>query len=218
MLAIARMRPAHRVLPRPLHRLDRWLLRVWHRLPPGVHRLPEGPVILAGNHRSGLDPLVVTAAVDRPPRFLMAAEYYEGIRWARPLFDLAGIIPVREHAANLKALAAALDALRRGQAIAIFPEGMANPPRPLARLLPGTAFLAAATGAPIVPFRVGGVRPFDHVHLWRPILCPSRAWVRFGAPLSVHADPHDRKALAEATERLRRAILALPRTRPARIA
>ena len=209
--------PPARTLPRPLHALDRWLLRLWHRLPEGVYRLPEGPVILAGNHRSGLDPLVVMAAVDRPPRFLMAAEYYARIRWARPLFDLAGIIPVRERATNVQALAAALEALRQGQVIGIFPEGMANPPRPLARLLPGAAFLAAATGAPIIPFRVGGVWPFDHIHMWRPIFRPSRAWVRFGAPLFVRADPHDRQALREATEQLRRAMLAIPRTRPAHI-
>lgn len=192
-------------------------MRIWHRLPPGVHRLPAGPVIVAGNHRSGLDPLVVLAAVDRPLRFLMAAEYYERIVWARPLFDLAGIIPVREHATNVQALAAALEALQQGQAIGIFPEGMANPPKPLARLLPGAVFLAAASGAPIVPFRVGGVWPFDHIHMWRPIFRPSRAWVRFGDPLFVRADPHDRQALREAMAQLRRAILAIPRTRPARI-
>lgn len=199
----------------------RWLARVlargWHRLPPGRYPLPQGPVILAGNHRCGLDPVIVQAAVDRPVRFIMAREYYDRLWWLRWMFDAAGVVLVGSVREGAHALLEAEEALQKGHVIGIFPEGAANPPRPLARILPGAVYLAAATRAPIIPFRIGGVWPFDHRHMWTPILRRSRAWIRFGAPLRFAFDPKDREAIAKASEKLRQAILEIPRTRPARI-
>jgi len=48
------------------------------------------------------------------------------------------------------------------------------------RILPGAVILAMETGAPILPFRITGTWPFDHVHLWHSLTRRGRAVVRFG--------------------------------------
>lgn len=189
--------------------LNRLYCRFWQRLPDRVQPLPPGPLILVGNHRSGVDPLLLQAAVDRPLRFLMAREYYQRMWYLRWFFDYAGVIPVHPGGANRQALAAAVAALDQGHALCLFPEGEANPQVPLARILPGAVVLALETGAPILPFAVTGVWPFDHVHLWRPFLRRGRARIRFGEPLRLGRDKPDKQAIRTYTAAMRRAIKAL---------
>jgi len=154
--------------------------RYWHRLETGTVTLPEGALILIGNHRCGLDPLLVQASVDRPLCFMMAREYYNGMVGVRWLFKVAGAIPVNPGGANRHALREAIEVLKGGGAICIFPEGEANPVIPLKRILPGAALLAIETGAPLMPFRIRGVWPFDHVHVWRGLFRRGRPTIRFG--------------------------------------
>lgn len=152
-----------------LNRLDglnRLLCRRYHRLPEIWLPLPDrGPVLLASNHVSGLDPLLLVAASRRPLRFLIAREQYErwGLQW---LFRAAGCIPVDRGARPEQALRAALRALQAGEAVALFPHGRihlpSDPPRPLK---PGVAWLAAQVHCPVVPARVEGIRAEGHVIL-----------------------------------------------------
>jgi 1-acyl-sn-glycerol-3-phosphate acyltransferase len=162
----------------------RWLnsrfCRHWHRLGTKPISLPEGPLILIGNHRCGLDPLLVQASVDRPLCFLMAREYYHGMLGMKWFFRAVGAIPVNSGGANRHALREAIEVLQAGGALCIFPEGGANPQIPLHRIYPGASMLALETGAPLLPFRITGVWPFDHVHIWTGLLKRCRASVRFG--------------------------------------
>lgn len=100
-----------------------------------------------------------------------------GMRW---FFKMVGAIPVSPGGANRHALREAIEVLEQGGALCIFPEGAANPDIPLKRILPGASMLSLETGAPLVPFRVTGVWPFDHVHIWRGLLRRSRAQICFG--------------------------------------
>ncbi len=152
-----------------LNRLDglnRFLCRRYHRLPEVWLPLPErGPALVASNHVSGLDPLLLIAASRRPLRFIIAREEYE-----RPvltgLFRAIGCIPVDRGARPEQALRAALRALQAGEVVALFPHGRIHldrdPPRPLK---PGVAWLAAQVGCPVVPARVEGVRAERHTVL-----------------------------------------------------
>lgn len=153
--------------------------------------LPDGPLILIGNHRCGLDPLLVQASVNRPLCFLMAREYYHGMLGMRWFFRMVGAIPVSPGGANRHALREAIEVLEKGGVLCIFPEGAANPDIPLKRILPGASMLALETGAPLIPFRVTGVWPFDHVHIWKGLLRRSRARLRFGETfrLQKHGTP-----------------------------
>lgn len=142
---------------------------------------------MIGNHRCGLDPFLVQASVDRPLFFLMAREYYHGTPGMKWFFKAIGAIPVNPGGANRHALRKAVKVLERGGVLCIFPEGAANPDIPLKRILPGAAMLALETNTPLLPFRVTGVWPFDHVRIWKGFIKRSRAAIRFGDVLLLEA-------------------------------
>jgi len=194
-----------------LRGLNRMICRGWHRLPEQTVSLPDGPLILVGNHICGLDPLLIQATVNRPLSFLMAREYYQSMWYARWGFDMVGAIPVNPGGANLQALRQASQVVRAGNALCMFPEGAANPPIPLHRIMPGAALIARETGAPIIPFRVSGVWPFDHVHLWRPFYRRSRAKVVVGEAIRLSGASEGREGLQDDTRLIRHAIKSLAR-------
>lgn len=145
-----------------LNRLDglnRIFCRRFHRLARDPLHLPRtGPVLIASNHVSGLDPLLLIAASQRPLRFIIAREEYERW-WLRWLFRAIGCIPVDRTRDPHKALYAARRALAAGEVVALFPQGKIHPdhlpPVPLRR---GIVLLSQMTGAPVVPVRISGVR------------------------------------------------------------
>ncbi len=192
-----------------LRSMNRLFCRSWHRLSDQVVTLPDGPLILVGNHISGLDPLLIQAAVNRPLSFLMAREYYQAMWYARWGFDMAGVIPVNPGGANRQALRQAIDVVRSGNALCVFPEGAANPPIPLHRMMPGAALIARETGASMIPFRVSGVWPFDHVHLWRSFYRRSRASVVVGNSIALMQGAEGKKGLHDDTQIIRHAIRSL---------
>jgi len=195
------------------NRVFRWLDRIycrhWQRLEGGLFSLPEGPLILVGNHRAGVDPLLVQAAVDRSLCFMMAREYYQMMWYARWFFDACGAIPVNPGGANRHSLAEAIGVVKDGNALCLFPEGAANPDIPLQRVLPGAVVIAMQTGAPIMPFRISGTWPFDHVHLSHSFLRRGRGRVRFGAPFSVPHVGGNREAIRMATSMMQQALKRL---------
>lgn len=145
-----------------LNRLDglnRLFCRYYHRLDCDPPQLPAmGAAVVACNHVSGLDPLVMIAACGRPLRFLMAREEYErfGLQW---LFRAVGCIPVDRDQRPARALREARRLMADGEVVALFPHGRIHLDRELPRRLkPGVAKLAQLTGAPIVPMRLDGVR------------------------------------------------------------
>jgi len=191
-----------------LRAINRLFCRHWHRLESEPPPLPSGGVILAGNHISGLDPLLVQASVDRPVAFMMAREYYQSMWYIRWGFDLVGAIPVNPGGANRQALRRAIEVVGAGGVLCIFPEGAANPPEPLARVLPGTALISAETGAPVIPFHISGVLPFDHRHMWPPFYHRSHARLRWGGIIERPGDS-SRATLKAHSEEIRQRLLAL---------
>ncbi|MHB8534880.1 MAG: lysophospholipid acyltransferase family protein [Sulfuricaulis sp.] len=145
-----------------LNRLDglnRIFCRRFHHLRHEPLALPaSGAVLVASNHISGLDPLLLIAASARPLRFLIAREQYDRW-WLRWLFRRIGCIPVERTRNPRAALYAAREVLERGEVVALFPHGRIHldhhPPTPLKR---GIVVLAHLTGAPIYPVRVEGIR------------------------------------------------------------
>ncbi len=194
-----------------LRGVNRLFCRSWHRLSNHEVVLPDGPLILVGNHICGMDPFLIQAKVNRPLSFLMAREYYQSMWYARWGFDMVGAIPVSPGGANRQALQKAIDVVRNGNALCVFPEGAANPPIPLHRIMPGAALIARETGAPIIPFRVSGVWPFDHIHLWRPFYRRSRASVVVGDEIDLMQSSEGKQGLRDDTQIIRHAIRQLAR-------
>jgi putative phosphoserine phosphatase/1-acylglycerol-3-phosphate O-acyltransferase len=129
----------------------------------GVQLIPrEGPVILAANHRSYLDSVVLTGVAfrrGRKPRYLGKKEVFD-VPVAGQLMRALGQIRVERGTGDLTPLKLAIEALERGEAIGIFPQGTI--PRGEAFFEPrlkgrtGVARLAIATEAPVVPIALWG--------------------------------------------------------------
>lgn len=138
--------------------IGRLLCKYLHHLPDTKIPLPEtGAAIVVSNHVSGLDPFILLAACRRPLRFLIAREQYERpiLHW---LFKASGCIPVDRSGKPELALRQALQALKNGEALAIFPHGKihldSDPPR---KLKGGAVRLSAWTNTRIYPVKINGV-------------------------------------------------------------
>ena len=136
----------------------------FHRLQFMPIALPAtGPAIVVANHLSGLDPLLLTAATQRPLRFLIAREEYEraGFNY---LFKAIGCIPVDRVSRPEAALRAALKALEQGEVIALYPQGKIVLPHELPRKLKkGTLWLAEKSQAPIYPVHLYGIKGMGYI-------------------------------------------------------
>ncbi|ROR34710.1 lysophospholipid acyltransferase family protein [Inmirania thermothiophila] len=175
--------------------LNRLFCRHVHGLRAPLLALPpEGPALVAANHVSGLDPLVLAAVSPRPLRFLIAREQYARW-WLRPFFRAIGCIPVdRAHRPD-RALRAALRALEAGEVVVIFPEGGIRYRTERRRgLKGGVAWLACRTGAPVLPVRVDGVRGAGRV--LGALFLPSRVRVTAYPPLRCAAPEEGPRLLA----------------------
>jgi 1-acyl-sn-glycerol-3-phosphate acyltransferase len=150
---------------------------VWGIKTTGLEKVPRtGPLIVAFNHATLLDaPMVgVALAPARRPCFLAKKELF-AVPLLGPFLLRAGTIPLDRGANDHSALRAALELLAAGGTVAMSPEGTrVKPGAPPRAPKPGVGFLAAQTGAPVLPARVVGAVEF-------PRAFPLE--VRFGDPL-----------------------------------
>ncbi|RCV50914.1 lysophospholipid acyltransferase family protein [Marinitenerispora sediminis] len=154
----------------------------------GLENVPaHGPVILASNHLSFADSVVIPLVVPRRVRFLAKTEYFDspGVkgRLSRLAFSSLGALPVKRGAGRdaMTALEAGLSVLRAGEAFGIYPEGTRSRDGRLYRGRTGVGHLALASGAPVVPVALFGTEHIQPVGARMPRLHPIR--VRFGSPL-----------------------------------
>lgn len=122
----------------------------------GRERVPlEGPVILAPVHRSFAD-FAFSAFLTRRKLFFMAKDdLWRNKALGRLLYAL-GVFPVHREAADREAMRRAEMVLQRGQVLVLFPEGTRKTGTAVGELHEGAAFLAARTGATLVPVGIAG--------------------------------------------------------------
>lgn len=161
--------------------LRKGLLTYWQPRVRGLHHLPsQGPLLIAGNHATSLDPFLLSPLLPGRVDFIMAPQVraIPGVgRWLAEM----GAIPMGPGCVEEVLLR-----LRRGLWVGIFPEGLPTHSQKLADLQPGVAVLARRSGAPVVPFAVLGTAA----------LMPARScWVeggpvelRLGQPLYWQVD------------------------------
>jgi len=147
------------------------------------HVPATGPVILAANHISFFDTVVLMLSVPRRTYFVGKAEYLNNWK-TRALFPALGLIPIEREAARSAhaALDVAASVLREGHALGIYPEGTRSRDGLLHKGHTGVAQLALLTGAPIVPVGLIGTDRIQPVgaRVPRPF---RRGEIRFGEPL-----------------------------------
>jgi 1-acyl-sn-glycerol-3-phosphate acyltransferase len=123
----------------------------------GERVIKQGPVILAMNHQSYLDPPLAGIAAGREMHFL-ARNTLLDIPLLGFLLPRVNVVPVDQEGNDRSALKALLRILKAGQGTIVFPEGARTPDGELQPALPGLGFLIAKTLVPVVPMRIFGAR------------------------------------------------------------
>lgn len=161
---------------------------VWRPEVSGLENVPAtGPVILASNHLSFVDSVVIPVLVPRRVVFLAKSDYFDGpgLRGAatRVWFESLGMLPVDrdDTKAALTSLETALEVLGRGEVFGIYPEGTRSRDGRLHRGRTGVAHLALTAGAPVVPVGLRGTEKIQPVGARVPRLAKVR--VAFGEPM-----------------------------------
>jgi 1-acyl-sn-glycerol-3-phosphate acyltransferase len=177
----------------------------------GRAHLPKtGPVILASNHLSFIDSVVIRLAAPRRVMFLTKEEYFlqSGLRGRilRWFFTAVGSVPVARgsHRAAQAALDTAREVLAGGNVFGIYPEGTRSLDGKLYRGRTGVAWLALTTGAPVVPVALEGTERLQPVGKRLPR--PHRVTVRFGQPLTFTGDPKSPRTRRAVTDEVMLAI------------
>lgn len=169
------------------------------------HIPPRGGFVLASNHCSHFDPPILAVASPRPLTFFAKRELF-----ANPVFGAVirrlGAFPVDRGSGDQAALTCALDYLRAGHALVIFPEGTRSRDGHLGRAKLGAALMAVKAGVPLVPAFIEG-----SYHAWRkggPIRkAPVR--VRIGEPIDPSGVPDTARGYAALTAEWTRRLVAL---------
>jgi len=171
-----------------MYRVVRPLLRIVFRpVVAGLENVPgDGPVILASNHLSFVDSVLIPLVVPRRVTFLAKAEYFEGKGLASVLgafLSAMGHIPVprTEQRAAVAALDVALQTLDEGNAFAIYPEGTRSEDGRLYRGHTGVGWLALNAQVNIVPVAVRDTQRIMPVGARLPRIV--RPGVTFGRPI-----------------------------------
>ena len=123
----------------------------------GRENIPrEGAIIIAGNHKNAVDPVVVMTCTKRIVHFIAKEDVSKGLHGK--LFELLGIIRVyKDRKKNLKPINQAESVLKQNGAIGIFPEGTRNrTDNDLLKFKKGAVRMARETGAKIIPFAIRG--------------------------------------------------------------
>ena len=116
---------------------------------------------------------------------------------ARPFFRAVGTIRVPDGGPYRSALRDALEVLRAGGVVGIFPEGQLTVDGEIGEAMPGAAFLAAKTGAPVIPARIEGT--IDIISKVRRVPHQARVSIRLGSPLTLD-DPRDGDRILQAVK------------------
>ena len=172
------------------------IYKFWYR--PKIYNkevIPkEGPIIICCNHKHLYDQCSIIIATKRVIHYMAKIEYWQSAK-TRWFFNMSGCIPVNRQIHDDSAKQAALDVLKDGGAIGIFPEGTRNKTKEF--LLPfkfGAVSMAQKTGATIVPCGIYGDYKFRTDNLV----------LRFGKPFKV-----ENMTLEEANNKLRDEIGSL---------
>lgn len=116
----------------------------------------EGALIVAGNHLGVLDALIVYYVIDRRDYIVMVAEYHRQYAFRRFLAKQVDAIFVDRYQADFAVLREVLKRLAAGGVLIISPEGTRSKTGGLLPGQPGTAYLAAKSGVPVLPVSIIG--------------------------------------------------------------
>lgn len=191
-----------------LYHITRVLARVagtlvWRCRVAGASHVPRtGGVILASNHQSYLDVLLLGAACPRRIRYVARSTL-----WAHPVLAWLitdwGAIPIDRDRPGKDTFRGLLEVAEAGEVLALFPEGGRTRSGEVGTMRGGVGFLARRAGVPVVPVAIRGA--WEAWPAGRRAPRRGRVRVAFGRPVSYDESWEDRDVAAD----IRRRVLAL---------
>jgi len=181
------------------------LMRSWFRIRlEGQDHIPEtGPVILASNHRSNMDPVLLASAVERPLAFMAKAELFVvPLGW---IMRWIGQFPVRRGGIDREALRRTDAVLARGSMLGLFPEGTRGDGN-FSSVHPGLAYIVVRQQCPVLPVVILGTERVRRRFGWLPFASPVR--IVIGPPIDLPQAASDRAGRRAASEILRQRLRA----------
>ncbi len=175
----------------------------------GADQVPKkGAVILASNHLSILDPILMVVGIRRPVAFIAREDLFHMplLSWLLPRVYA---IPVERGSGNLSTFKAAIRLLRRGMAFGIFPEGTRARDGRMQPFKTGAAAIAMRTGALVVPVAVINTERAWPVGRGPRLFCAVRVVYGAALDLSEFSRRADKESLIQATKVIEAAILRL---------
>ena len=164
--------------------LGRMLRALFRTRIDGAENIPHAGAILAGNHVSYLDPMLLWCASPRPVHFMAKRELWDSriVAWGLPRL---WAFPVNRGEPDRTAITTATDLLRAGELVGVFPEGgrAEDGSEALREAQGGAAFIALRAGVPIVPVAFTGTDKAWPKGAKRPRLV--RTNIRVGIPIDV---------------------------------
>ena len=174
--------------------------RVW-----GAENVPErGGVLVASNHQSFADPPLVGAPLRRRAHYMARSSLFgvPGLGW---VIARINAFPVQRGGVDRQAMRTAIELMRQGQVLILFPEGTRSVDGEVQAFSGGFALLAARAGVPIVPAAVYGAFGVWPRH--RPLPWPGVVHVAYGEPLEPPGPGKD--ACRRTADEVRARVLAL---------
>ena len=118
--------------------------------------ITEGPVLVASNHQSFLDPPLIGNLYDTEMVFLARKTLFVGFfKWLYPQWNA---IPVDQDRPDMSSLKTIIRKLKEGHRVLVFPEGARTLDGEIAEAAPGIGLIAAKSGTVIQPVRISGAR------------------------------------------------------------
>jgi 1-acyl-sn-glycerol-3-phosphate acyltransferase len=157
------------------------LMRFWFRMRvEGAENVPaEGPVILAANHRSNVDPVLVASAIKRPVSFMSKSELFVGpLGWILHLIDQ---FPVHRGSIDRAALRHSSAVVADGGVLGLFAEGRRGDGS-FSTIQEGLAYIVLREPCPVVPVAIFGTERVQRRFGWLPLATPVRIVV--GEPMT----------------------------------
>jgi len=144
----------------------------------GLEHVPaQGKLLIAANHQSYLDPLLMGSVLSREIHYLAKVELFRNPLFGALLRHLHSI-PINRSGQDIESLRQAIKALESGGALLVFPEGTRSRTGQFLRPTKGLALLAKQSDAPVVPAYIYGTRG-----CWKRLFRPRSLKVVFGQPL-----------------------------------
>lgn len=156
----------------------------------GAENIPtSGGVVIAANHRSLWDPPVLSAACIRSINFMAKEELFSisALKW---LIARLKAFPVRRGTADRTAIKYAINLLKNGEILGVFPEGTRSKTEELGKPEPGIAMIVMKAGVPIIPAAIIGTNKVGKADCIFPQFI-----VKFGKPIIINEEKTDKEMM-----------------------